>query len=238
MKIILFISDMEGTFTLENITNDIAKEKAYTLFTKLLVKIKNDNKADQIIFSLATSYNDPSYVQKSLNNVKEPFAKNNVVIGKCFLERMYYQDGKYFQCDKNEDSFKLNKVTKYINELKEQGHEIVWFGFADDSLGIVAADFFKEMIPTEIPYDVFVPGKGASNAAEHLYVSDQEGILGLNDCILSSVGDYSLRDEVEAEYPVIKEEPVLEDKKDNEDKQNKSSFMKKLMMNFGFNNKK
>ncbi len=228
MKTILFISDIEGTFTPEDINSDIEKRKAYNRFTNLLVEIKKRYEADQVIFSLATSHSQPFYIKHCLTNVKEPFEKNNVMVGKCFLDKMSYQDGECVLYPKEENSYKLFQVTNYVNQLKENNIDVVWFGFADDTLGKDAQLLFKDIMKNDIPYDVFTPGQNFVSE-NNLYCSKQRGINGLNECLISFVGNYRIEDEEEI-IEVIEENEVIEETKD-------VGFVKRLIRKFNLNNK-
>lgn len=122
-KTVVYFSDIIGTI----LGRKANSEEDYKKFNDLLATIKQNEQADEIIFSLIST-DDAKFVF-NVQNMIFPFINQTVSFGKQFFGNGYYIGKKIVE---REPSAKAMDITQYIQELS-QDYEITSVYYAEDT---------------------------------------------------------------------------------------------------------
>lgn len=147
MKATIFFCDIRGTIE-GRVKNKLSD---YEKFNELILKIKEKNNSDFIIFSLISSDN-VEYIKQNYEYLNEHFS-DSITFGKQFFDEGYI-DGKTVITG---DNGKCNQIINYLNELSESYYidNIILaddLSFLHEMLYMISEDFsWKNKISSIIP---------------------------------------------------------------------------------------
>lgn len=132
-KVICFFCDIMGTLIGSNKANDAD----YELFTKLLLKLKEEQGVQKIIFSLISSDNFEFVLDEE--NTLSSFFGNLITLGEQFFDKGFIDIDGCVEIKKNKG--KVFTIYNYCNELSNK-YDIQKIYYADD------CEMYHDMLKT------------------------------------------------------------------------------------------